>query len=174
MLTKKQKLEQIESLREQLSDVKTLFVMQNYGLSVNQVNELRSKVRGTEATYKVVKNSVVKLAVEGTAMEPLAPSLNGPNAYAFTKGDGVALAKALKEFSKSHPQLVFHRCYLEGRVLEAEDAVKVADMPSREELLGRLVAMLQSPIRRLVVALNAPIQQLASALKQIAETREQS
>jgi large subunit ribosomal protein L10 len=172
MLTKEQKREQIEALREVLSDVSTMFVMQNHGLNVNDINELRNKVRGAEASYKVIKNSVVRLAVEGTAMEPLTPGLSGPNAFAFTSGDGIALAKALKEFSKSHPQLVFHRCYLEGQVLEAEDAVKVADMPSREELLGRLVGMLQSPIRRLVVALNAPIQQLASALKQIAEKQE--
>jgi large subunit ribosomal protein L10 len=174
MLTKEQKREQFEQLRETLSDVTTLFVVQNRGLSVNQVNELRNKVRSTEAIYKVIKNSVVKLAVEGTPMEPLTPSLIGPNAFAFTYGDGIALAKALKEFTKSNPQLTFHQCYLEGKVLDAEAAVQVAEMPSKEELVGRLVGMLQSPIRRLVVALNAPIQQLASAMSQIAEKQDQS
>jgi large subunit ribosomal protein L10 len=174
MLTKEKKREQFEQLRETLSEVTTMFVVQNHGLSVNQVNELRTKVRDTDATYKVIKNSVVKLAVEGTPMEPLTPSLTGPNAFAFTYGDGIALAKALKEFTKTHPELTFHQCYLEGKVLDAEAAVQVAEMPSKEELIGRLVGMLQSPIRRLVVALNAPLQQLASAISQIADKQEQS
>jgi large subunit ribosomal protein L10 len=172
MLTREQKQVQYEQLREQLTGVTTLFLMQNSGLSVNQINELRTRIRATEATYKVYKNSVVRLAIEGTSMEPLSEHLKGPNALAYTEGDGIALAKALKEFAKTHPALTFHRCYLEGTVLDADEAVKVAEMPSREELLGRLVCMLQSPIRRLVVALNAPAQQLVSALNQIAEKQE--
>jgi large subunit ribosomal protein L10 len=172
MLTKEQKREQFEQLRESLGGVTTLFLMRNDGLDVNEVNELRRKVREQEATYKVYKNSVVRLAIEGTSMEPIGEFLQGPNALAFTEGDGVALAKALKEFAKTHPALSFHRCFLEGQVLDSEQAVKVAEMPSREELLGRLVGMLQSPIRRLVVALNAPAQQLVSALNQVAEKQE--
>lgn len=172
MLTKEQKREQFEQLRENLSDVNTLFLLQNRGLSVNEVNELRARIRQTEAYYRVFKNSVVRLAVEGTSMEGLSPFLTGPNAIAYTSGDGVALAKALKEFAKTHPALTFHRGFLEGQVLDAEEAVKVADLPSRVELLTRLVGLLQSPIRRLAVALNAPVQQLVSGLNQVAEKKE--
>ena len=172
MLTREQKKEQSEQLRGRLSEASTLFVMQNTGLTVNEVNELRSKVRETEATYKVVKNSVVRLAVEGTELEKLAPELTGPNALAFTTGDGVQLAKVLKEFVKGHPALTFRKAWLEGQFLEADEARDLADMPSRDELVSRLLYILQSPMRRLAVALNAPVQQLASVVSQIAMREE--
>jgi large subunit ribosomal protein L10 len=169
MLTRDQKREQYEQLRGVLVDATTVFVLANSGLKVNEVNELRSKVRGASASYKVVKNSIVRLAIGGTPMEGLAPYLKGPNALAYTGGDAVGLAKVLRDFVKAHPALAFERAYLEGQVVDAEQAKAVAELPSRDELVSRLLYMLQSPIRRLVVALNAPAQQLAQALKQIAE-----
>lgn len=172
MLTREQKKEQSEQLRASLTEVSTLFVMHNTGLTVNEVNDLRSRVRQSEATYKVVKNSVVRLAVEGTQLEELGPELVGPNALAFTDGDGVQLAKVLKEFSKGHPALTFRKAWLEGQFLEAEEAQKLADMPSRDELVSKLLYILQSPIRRLAVALAAPTQQFATVLSQIAKRDE--
>ena len=172
MLTKEQKLEQSEQLRETLDGVHTLFLLENTGLSVNEVNRLRSEVRKTEAVYKVVKNTVVKLAVAGTDKEGLTPYLVGPKALAFTEGDGIALAKVLKEFIEEHPALSFQRAFLEGQILEADAAKKVADMPSKDELISRLLYLLQSPIRRLAVAVASPTQKLASVLHQIAEHRE--
>jgi large subunit ribosomal protein L10 len=172
MLTKEQKHEQSLQLRDRLTDVTTLFLLENKGLNVNDVNSLRSEVRRTEATYKVVKNTVVRLAVEGTEMEGITPFLIGPKVLAYTAGDGVALAKVLKTFIKDHPELSFEQAYLEGTILEAEQAAKIADMPSRDELVAKLLQMLQSPIRRLAVALNAPIQQFATVLGQIADKNE--
>ena len=173
MLTKEQKLQQSESLRSALAGINTLFLMENAGLKVNEINELRSQIRKTEAIYKVYKNSVVKLAVEGTELEGLAPFLVGPKALAYTEGDGVALAKVLRDFAKTHPALTFQQAYLDGQVLEADDARKIADLPSKEELLTKLVFLLQSPIRRLAVALASPAQKLASVLGQVATAREQ-
>jgi large subunit ribosomal protein L10 len=172
MLTKEQKHEQSLRLRDRLADVTTLFLLENRGLKVNDVNNLRSEVRRTEATYKVVKNTVVRLAVEGTEMEGITPFLFGPKVLAYTAGDGVALAKVLKAFIKDHPELSFEQAYLEGTILEAEQAAKIAEMPSRDELVAKLLQMLQSPIRRLAVALNAPTQKLAAALGQIADKNE--
>jgi large subunit ribosomal protein L10 len=172
MLTKQQKREQFEQLRGVLSGATTVFLLSNSGLKVNDVNELRARVRGANATYKVVKNSVVKLAVEGTSMEGLTPFLKGPNALAFTGGDAALLAKALRDFVKTHPALVFERAYLEGHVVDGEQARAVADLPSRSELVSKLLYMLQSPLRRLAVAVNAPASKLAVALKQIAEQKQ--
>ncbi len=163
MLTKEQKHEQSLELRDGLADVTTLFLLENEGLNVNDVNILRSQVRKSDATYKVVKNTVVRLAVEGTEMEGITPfSERARRSSPTPQGDGVALAKVLKTFIKDHPELSFKHAYLEGQILEAEDAVKMADMPSRDELIARLLQMLQSPMRRLAVALNAPLQQFAS------------
>ncbi|MCP4897103.1 MAG: 50S ribosomal protein L10 [bacterium] len=173
MLTREQKRDQYEQLREVLKDVSTLFLLDNNGLTVNQVNEIRAKVRSINATYRVVKNSVVKLAVEGTELEGLAPHLAGPKVLAFTDGDGVELAKVLKEFLKGHPALTLEHGYLEGQILEAKEAAHVAELPSREDLLTKLAFILQSPIRRLAVALNTPVQNLASVVSQVAENKEE-
>jgi len=172
MLTKEQKREQSEQLRSALSDISTLFLLENTGLNVNDVNVLRSEIRNTEGTYKVVKNSVVKLAVEGTDLEVITPHMTGPKTLAFTDGDVVALAKALKTFIKDHPELSIQQAFLDGQLLDAKTAAKIADLPSRDELISKLLYVLQSPIRRLVVALNSPIQQLATAVDQIAESKD--
>jgi large subunit ribosomal protein L10 len=172
MLTKEQKREQSDQLRNVLSDISTLFLLENTGLNVNDVNVLRSEIRKTEGTYKVVKNSVVKLAVEGTDLEVLTPHMTGPKTLAFTQGDVVALAKVLKTFIKDHPELSIQQAYLDGQLLDAKAATKIADLPSKEELLSKLVYMLQSPIRRLAVALNSPIQQLTTVVGQIAESKD--
>lgn len=173
MLTREQKREQYENLREVLQGVTTLFLLDNRGLSVNQVNEIRAKVRSINATYRVVKNSVVKLAIEGTSFEGLTPHLTGPKVLAYTEGDGVELAKVLKEFLKGHPALTLEHGYLEGQILEANEAEKVAELPSRQDLLTKLAFVLQSPIRRLAVALNTPVQNLASVVGQVAENKEE-
>ena len=174
MLTKEQKHEQSQLLRDKLEGVNTLFLLENHGLNVNDVNRLRAEVRKTEATYKVVKNTVVRLAVEGTQMEGITPFLTGPKVLAYTGGDGVALAKVLKDFIKKHPELQFEQAFLEGQILEAKDAEKIADLPSREELITKLAYLLQSPIRRLAVALNAPLQYFANVIGQLAEKDEES
>ncbi len=174
MLTKAEKKEQYEQLRPELADLSTLFIMENQGLSVNEINDLRSRVRGAGASYKVVKNSVVRLAVEGTPLAGLSTRLGGPNALAYTGGDGVALGKVLREFVKDHPALSFRHAYLEGQILDPEQATKIADLPGREELLSKLAYLLQSPMRRLAVALNSPIQKLVSALDQIAGQKSES
>ncbi len=172
MLTREQKREQSDQLRGALSEVSTLFLLENTGLNVNDVNVLRSEIRKTEGTYKVVKNSVVKLAVEGTDLEVITPHMTGPKTLAFTDGDAVALAKALKTFIKKHPELSIRQAFLEGQLLDATQAEKIAELPSRDELISKLLYVLQSPIRRLAVALNSPIQQLAATVGQIAESRD--
>ncbi len=172
MLTKEQKRAQSDALAESINEVNTLFLLKNTGLKVNEVNELRSIVRENDAVYKVVKHSVVRLAIEGTDKEGLGPHLVGPLALAYTPGDCVALAKVLKEFIKKHPALSFQEAFLEGEILDAENAASLAEMASRDELISKLLFLLQSPIRRLAVALNGPIQNIASVLSQVADQKE--
>ena len=173
MLTREQKREQSEQLRDALSEISTLFLLENTGLNVNDVNVLRAQIRNNDGTYKVVKNSVVRLAVEGTDLEVISPHMTGPKTLAFTDGDAVALAKVLKTFIKDHPELSIQQAYLDGQLLDAKQAAKIADLPTKEELLSKLVYLLQSPIRRLAVALNTPVQKLATAMGQIAEQKEE-
>lgn len=172
MLTREQKREQSEQLRATFGEVHTLFLLENRGLSVNEVNELRSRVRQSNGSYKVVKNSVVKLAVDGTHLAPLADHLAGPKALAWTSDDPVALAKTLRDFIKGHPALSLENAWLEGQVLDSAQAAQIAELPSRDELVAKLLYVLQSPMRRLVTALNGPIQNLATVLGQVADTKE--
>lgn len=172
MLTKTQKQSQADGLKDAFQDVHTVFLLENHGLKVNDVTQLRRQVREANGVYKVVKNSVVRLAIAGTEKEGLSEHLFGPKVLAYTSGDSVELAKVIKAFIKDHPKLSFHEAYLEGEILEPEMAEKVAELPSRDELIAKLLYLLQSPMRRLAVALNSPIQKLASVLHQIAEKQE--
>ncbi len=174
MLTRQEKQERVQELKETLSAVNSLFVVENRGLTVNQVNELRSRIRAINARYHVHKNAIVRFAVKDTPMEELTEDLVGPNAFAYTAEDPVELAKILKEFVKRHGRLSFKRAFIDGTVVTAEEAEQVADLPSKDELIAKLLYMLQSPIRRLVVALNSPVQGLANALHQIADNKEES
>ncbi|NOZ79481.1 MAG: 50S ribosomal protein L10 [Acidobacteria bacterium] len=172
MLTREQKRTLAAEIREQISAVNTLFIMENTGLTVNEVNELRARIREVDGAYRVIKNNIVRMAVEGTSLSELTEHLRGPNAFAFTNSDGIALAKTLRDFTKTHPELRFKEAFLEGQILSADRAAQLAEMPTREELLTKLAYLLQSPMRRLVVALNGPVQKLATALHHVAEKKE--
>jgi large subunit ribosomal protein L10 len=172
MLTRAQKQEQIELLKTQLVPAQGLFAMDFTGLTVAEVTELRRKVREANGGYLVVKNTLAKLAVADTGNDALQSLLTGPTAVAFTTSDVVPLAKALAEFAKGHDKLHFRGGLVEGQLLDAKQAQQVASMPSKLELVARLLYILQSPMRRLVVALNWPVKGLAVDLKQIADAKE--
>jgi len=172
MLTREQKQQQIDSLKEQLGAAEGLFVMSFTGLKVGEVTELRRKIREANGSYVVVKNRLAKIAVAGTEKEPLQQLLGGMTAVAFTTADPVALAKALADFAKGHDKLSFRGGFVEHAVLDAAQARQVAALPSKPELVSRLLFMLQSPMRRLVTALNWPVQGLASTVSQIAKDKD--
>ncbi len=122
--------------------------------------------------YLVVKNTLAKIAVDGSKKEPLKELLSGPSALAMTDEEAVQLAKALAEFAKNHEKLQFRGGLIEGQLLDAAAARQVASMPTKQELVARLLYLLQSPIRRLAVALNWPVRSLAVSVKQIADEKE--
>jgi large subunit ribosomal protein L10 len=172
MLTRAQKQERIEHLRGLLAPAHGLFVMDFTGLTVGEVTELRRRVKEAKGAYRVVRNTLAKLALAETNHRQLQQLLSGPAAVAYTSQDAIALAKALAEFAKTHEQLRFRGGLIEGQFLDAAQAKQVAALPSRKELIARLLLMLQSPIRRLVTALNAPVAGLAVSLHQIAGEKE--
>ncbi len=171
MLTRAQKQDQIDALRTALAPAHGLFVMEFTGLTVGEVTELRRKVREANGSYRVVRNTLAKLAVADTDHKALQQLLSGPAAVAYTSQDAVTLAKTLAEFAKAHDKLKFRGGLVEGQLLDAAQAKQVASLPSKKELVARLLFLLQSPMRRLVVALNFPVQGLAVSLHQIAEKK---
>lgn len=172
MLTRAQKQDQIDLLKGYLAPAQGLFAMDFTGLTVAEVTELRRKVKEAHGTYLVVKNTLAKIAVAQTGNEGLRALLTGPTAVAYTSQDVVSLAKALAEFAKSHEKLRFRGGLVEGQLLDSKQAQQVAAMPSKQELVAKLLFLLQSPMRRLVVALNWPVRGLAVTLKQVADAKE--
>jgi large subunit ribosomal protein L10 len=172
MLTRAQKQEHIDALRTTLSPAQGLFVMDFTGLTVGEVTELRRKVKEANGNYRVVRNTLAKLAVDETRHKALQQLLTGPAAVAYTSQDAVMLAKALADFAKTHDKLKFRGGLVEGQLLDSQQAKQVASLPSKQELVARLLFLLQSPMRRLVIVLSAPVRGLAVSLHQIAENKE--
>ena len=141
------------------------------GLTVKQLQELRRSL-GANANYAVVKNTLAKLAAKDAGIDGFEDLLTGPTAIAFIKGDVVEAAKGLRDFAKANPTLVIKGGVLDGRPLDAKEVAKLADLESREVLLGKLAGAMLASLSQAVYLLNAPIAQaarLAGALQAKAE-----
>lgn len=139
----------------------TAAVLTEYrGLSVAQLKELRRSLADV-ATYAVVKNTLTRRAAEAAGIEGLDDLLVGPSAIAFIKGDPVTAAKGLRTFAKENPALVVKGGYLDGRVLDASDIAKLADLESREVLLAKLAGAMKASMSGAAGLFNAPLSQAA-------------
>jgi large subunit ribosomal protein L10 len=130
------------------------------GLTVKQLQELRRSLRGN-ADYAVVKNTLAKLAATEAGIEGFDDLLTGPTAIAFINGDVVEAAKGLRDFAKANPTLVIKGGVLDGKALDAKEVAKLADLESREVLLGKLAGAMLASLSQAVYLLNAPIAQVA-------------
>jgi large subunit ribosomal protein L10 len=144
------------------------------GLKVPEVTELRRQIRNTRSKYLVVKNTLALRATRGTPLEAMSRHFVGPTAVAYNEDNPVALAKVLTAFAKANPNLVFKGAVVEGRAIEAKEIAAIAELPSREELVARLLFLIQSPLRRLVTVLNGPVRNLAGVVTQIAQQKSKS
>ena len=130
------------------------------GLTVKQLQDLRRSLRGN-ANYAVVKNTLAKLAASEAGIEGFDDLLTGPTAIAFINGDVVEAAKGLRDFAKANPTLVIKGGVLDGKSLDAKEVAKLADLESREVLLGKLAGAMLASLSQAVYLLNAPIAQVA-------------
>ena len=170
-LTRIQKQEMIERYGAGLAEAPHAFLVGFKGLTVPQATDLRARVRQTGGYYEVVKNTLALCAVEGRALDELRDSFQGPVAVAYSREDPVALAKALTDFQKEVPAIEFKGGLVDGRKVGAEDIEEIARMPGREELVAKLLFLLQSPITRLARGLAAIPRQFVVALDQIAKQK---
>ena len=136
----------VEEIKERFSTAKSAVLVDYRGLTVGEVTELREKFRAAGVEYKVYKNNLVKLAIKDTEFESLSKDLTGPNAIAFGIEDAVVPAKIAKEFSKTHKALELKAGVVEGSYCNLEDIVKIADLPSKEVLLGRFLGSIKAPV----------------------------
>lgn len=170
--TRSEKQETIDRYAEGLAAAPHAFLLGYEGISVPQVTELRDKVRENGGQYQVVKNTLALRAVEGTALENLKDQFTGMTAVAYATDDPVALAKALTEFRKEAPVIEFKGGLINGQPVSADQVEDIAKLPSREELIAKLLFLLQSPITRFARVLAAIPRDFVVVLDQIAQQKD--
>ena len=144
----------VEEISAGIKDAQSVVLVDYRGLTVEQDTQLRKNLREAGVGYKVYKNTMMNFAFKGTEFEGLAPYLEGPSAMAYSDTDATAPARVLAEFAKKADKLQIKAGVVEGTVYDATGMAKIADIPSREVLLGRLLGSMQSPIANLARVLN--------------------
>ena len=161
-----EKQKQAEALHEILQKARTVILSGFEGLTVAQDSELRRQVTQAGGKYKVVKNSVIERAAQGTAVEPAARKLRGTTSLAYTEVEPVTLAKALVSYAKENPALVFRTGVVEGRVISLADVNVIASLPSRQDLFAKVLFMINAPARQVAVSVAGVARNLASVIQQ--------
>ena len=144
----------VDEISATIKDAASVVVVDYRGLTVAEDTQLRKQLREAGVTYKVYKNTLVSRAVEGTDFESLRDVLEGPSAFAVSADDATAPARILAKFAKTAPKLEIKAGVVEGTYYDAEGMKAIASVPSREELLSKLLGSLQSPIANLARVLN--------------------
>jgi large subunit ribosomal protein L10 len=168
-MNRDQKTAVVEEIAGQLQDAEAIFAVDYRGISVDQVAELRTKLRAADARFRVVKNSLSERAADKAGMDSLKPMLVGPTALAFVKGDAALAAKALNDTARQLNLLDFKGGVLNGSTLSADDVRSIARLPAREVLYAQLVGTVAAPLTGLARGLNALIGGLAIQLQAIAD-----
>lgn len=141
------------------------------GLPVEKDWQLRRSLREANLNYRVVKNTVGRIAVKDTPLEPLQDHFLGMSAIAYSDADPVGLAKVLSNFAKDNSQLTFKAGVVEGRLINVKDIATLAKMPSKEELISKLMWVINAPAQGMAVALNGVARNLAVVVSEIAKQK---
>lgn len=161
----------VSELAGKLGTAKAAFLADYRGLNVEQLNKLRGELRGAGAEYRVVKNTLLRLAAKGTEVECLSGYLEGPTAIAISSKDPVAPAKILADFAKANAKFELKGGALGGKALTARDIQALAELPSREVLLGRMLGSFSAPATNFVGVLAAVPRSLVQVLAAIQEKK---
>jgi len=170
-LLRKEKEQFVEELRESIQDT-TVTILSDYrGLNVADMTSLRNQLRQASVNYRVVKNTLMKLAIRDTDLEPLIDQISGPTAIAFSHDDPITPAKVLEDFIKKQPNLEIKGGMVEGKLVDAKGVKQLAEIPGREVLLGKLVSLLHVGPTHLVTVLSANLQKFLQVLNAICQQK---
>ena len=170
-MNREQKAQVIEEVAGAIKESEAVFAVDYRGISVPQAAELRTALRGTDSTFTIVKNTLAERAADQVGADGLKELLEGPTAMTFVRGDAAAAAKALRDFRRGTggTLLEFKGGWMNGQPLTPEDVDAIAQLPSREVIIGRLFGLIASPLSGLVTALNNLPAGLARQLQAIAD-----
>ncbi len=168
-MNREEKSAAIKEIASEIEASEAIFAVDYRGISVPQAAELRSKLREADASFRIVKNRLTKIAADQAGEERLAELLQGPTALTFVRGDTAQAAKAITTFNKEHEVLTYKGGFMDATSLDEAAFKSIAKLPGREVLNGQLAGVVASPLTGLVRGLGSMIQGLALQLGQIAE-----
>lgn len=170
MKTRAKKQEDLKALTEQFKNSNTAMVLSFTKLTVAKDQEFRNELRETGADYRVIKNTLARLAVEGTPFENAKEHFKGVTSVATIDGEPIDLSKVISKYIKENKDVfAFKAGVVDGRVVDFSEVEKIASLPSKEELIGKLLYLLNAPAQRMATVLNAIPRNLAIVLKQTSE-----
>jgi len=171
-LNRKEKEQIVSDLCKKIEGYKAVVLTHYRGLNVEQISQLRKRLREEKVYYHVIKNTLMRLASKGTDLEKLNDYFEGPTAIAISYGDPILLAKVLSEFIKTQPSLEIKVGLIEGRVAPPEDVKALATMPSREVLLAQILGGIQMSGGQVVGAILSILQQMLGVVQARADQLE--
>ena len=172
MKTKAQKQKDLEALTEQFKNAKAAMLVGFQKMTVPKDQELRNQLREVGVSYEVVKNTLARKAAEGTALEAARDQFKGVTAVALSAGDPVALSRAISKFTKANPEIfTFKAGIVEGKVVALKDVEAIASLPSKEELISKVMFLINCQAQRLVTVISAVPRNLAIVVKQIGDQK---
>jgi large subunit ribosomal protein L10 len=173
MKTKQQKQKDLDALAEQFKQANAAMLVSFKKMTVAKDQELRRQLREAGVSYSVVKNTLARKAAAGTPLEPMSDQFKGVTAVALSADDPVGLSKAISKFTKANPDIFSFKVGLvEGKVVELKDVESIANLPSREELISKMLFLINAQAQRLVTVIQAVPRNLAVVMDQVRAQKE--
>lgn len=163
--------ETLAKIKEELGGVQAMWVVDYRGVTVKEAHTLRQSVREAQASMKVYKNTLMRLALSELGLPEMGEVLEGPSAFVFCGEDPVASAKALKDFAKENKNLTIKGGIMDGAFVDEAQVNAIAALPSREELIAKILGTISNPLTQTVRVLNGPMEAFARCVSQIAEQK---